>query len=54
MVAEYGLQKQDFLDLIDGMEMDADETATRGPASRYWIDIDRVVSTVGRLSVRVR
>ena len=54
VVAEYGLQKQDLLDLIDGMEMDADETATRGPdleiLDRY---CDRVASAVGRLSVRV-
>ena len=54
MVAEYGLQKQDLLDLIDGMEMDADETATRRPdleiLDRY---CDRVASAVGRLSVRV-
>ena len=54
VVAEYGLQKQDLLDLIDGMEMDADETATRGPdleiLDRYR---DRVASAAGRLSVRV-
>jgi squalene synthase HpnD len=53
-IAQYGLQKQDFLDLIDGMEMDADETATHGPVldtlDRY---CDRVASAVGRLSVRV-
>ena len=53
-VKAYGLQRQDFLDLIDGMEMDADETATHGPAlevlDRY---CDRVASAVGRLSVRI-
>lgn len=53
-IAEYGLQRQDLLDLIDGMEMDADETATHGPdmdvLDRY---CDRVASAVGRLSVRV-
>jgi len=53
-IAQYGLQRQDLLDLIDGMEMDADETATHGPdmetLDRY---CDRVASAVGRLSVRV-
>lgn len=53
-VAGYDLRKQDLLDLIDGMEMDADETATQGPdletLDRY---CDRVASAVGRLSVRV-
>ncbi len=54
VTAQYGLQKKDLIDLIDGMEMDADETATRGPdleiLDRY---CDRVASAVGRLSVRV-
>ncbi|MEC8776390.1 MAG: presqualene diphosphate synthase HpnD [Pseudomonadota bacterium] len=50
----YGLQKQDLLDLVDGMEMDADETATHGPSMEV-LDTycDRVASAVGRLSVRV-
>lgn len=54
VIAPYGLRKADLLDLIDGMEMDADETATHGPdldvLDRY---CDRVASAVGRLSVRV-
>ena len=50
----YDLQKQDFQDLIDGMEMDANETATHAPSMEI-LDIycDRVASSVGRLSVRV-
>lgn len=50
----YGLQKQDFQDLIDGMQMDADETATHAP-SMEMLDTycDRVASAVGRLSVRI-
>jgi len=50
----YGLQKQDLLDLIDGMEMDADESATHAPSMEV-LDTycDRVASAVGRLSVRV-
>lgn len=53
-VSDYGLLKQDLLDLIDGMEMDADETATHGPDLQT-LDLycDRVASAVGRLSVRV-
>ena len=54
VITKYGLLKQDLLDLIDGMEMDADESATHGPdmetLDRY---CDRVASAVGRLSVRV-
>jgi len=53
-IAQYGLQKQDLLDLIDGMEMDADETATHGPEMAVLDQYcDRVASAVGRLSVRV-
>lgn len=50
----YGLQKQDFQDLIDGMQMDADETATHAPSMEI-LDTycDRVASAVGRLSVRI-
>ena len=51
-VARYGLRKQDFIALIDGMEMDATE-ALRGP------DLDmlelycaRVAGAVGQLSIR--
>jgi squalene synthase HpnD len=53
-IAQYGLQKQDLLDLINGMEMDADETATHGPEMAILDQYcDRVASAVGRLSVRV-
>jgi len=51
-VAEYGLERADFLAVIEGMEMDAYE-AMRGPAmaalDRY---CDLVASAVGRLSVK--
>tara|TARA_B100000676_G_C18047661_1_gene829077 strand:+ start:74 stop:961 length:888 start_codon:yes stop_codon:yes gene_type:complete len=53
-IKSYGLQMQDFHDLIDGMEMDADETATHGPSMEILETYcDRVASAVGRLSVRV-
>ena len=48
----YGLEKQDFLDLIDGMEMDAVEDICAPSLSRLDTYCDRVASAVGRLSVR--
>ncbi len=51
-VQRYGLLRDDFLAIIDGMEMDAREDI-RGPSLTI-LDIycDRVASAVGRLSVR--
>jgi squalene synthase HpnD len=51
-VAEYGLAREDFLAVIEGMEMDAYEAIcapTRDELDRY---CDRVASAVGRLSVK--
>jgi phytoene synthase len=52
-VGDFGLRKDDFLAVIDGMEMDAAQDI-RAPdwatLDRY---CDRVASAVGRLSVRV-
>ncbi len=51
-IADYGLEKEDFLALIEGMEMDARE-AIRAPAMadlEYYCD--RVACAVGRLSVK--
>ena len=50
-IKTYGLKKQDFLDIVDGMQMDAD-----GPiVAPAWRDLDlycdRVASAVGRLCV---
>ena len=52
-VREFGLAKEDFLALIEGMEMDAAETLrlpTLGALEYY---CDRVACAVGRLSVKV-
>ena len=53
LVATYRLRREDFLALIDGMEMDAREDI-RAPSiaelDRY---CDNVASAVGRLSVRI-
>jgi phytoene synthase len=52
-VRDFDLQRQDFLDLIDGMEMDATE-AMRGPPMRELeLYCDRVAGAVGMLSIRV-
>jgi len=51
-VAEYGLAREDFLAVIEGMEMDAYEAIcapTLEELDRY---CDRVASAVGRLSVK--
>jgi phytoene synthase len=50
---DFDLAKEDFLALIDGMEMDAFDDI-RGPSAAI-LDLycDRVASAVGRLSVRV-
>jgi phytoene synthase len=53
IVKRYGLRQEDFLAVIDGMEMDVAEDI-RGP-SLATLDLycDRVASAVGRLSVKV-
>lgn len=52
-VAQYGLRKQDFMALIDGMEMDAGEDL-RGPSmATLELYCARVAGAVGLLSVRV-
>jgi squalene synthase HpnD len=52
-VRDFDLAREDFLALIDGMEMDAFDDI-RGPSAGI-LDLycDRVASAVGRLSVRV-
>jgi presqualene diphosphate synthase len=52
-VSAYGLRQQDFLAVIDGMQMDVDEDI-RGPAlGTLDLYCDRVASAVGRLSIKV-
>jgi len=52
-IGQFGLAKEDFLAVIDGMEMDIGEPI-RGPDFQT-LDLycDRVASAVGRLSVRI-
>ncbi len=52
-VVEYGLRREDFLALIEGMEMDAYEDMRGPPMAELERYCDRVASAVGRISVRV-
>jgi hypothetical protein len=49
----YKLEKEDFLAVIDGMEMDVGEPMRRPPFEVLDLYCDRVASAVGRLSVKV-
>lgn len=52
-VREYGLRREDFLAVIDGMEMDAAEEIRAPSLEALDLYCDRVASAVGRLSVRI-
>ncbi len=52
-VARYGLKSEDFLAIVDGMEMDVDEVIRAPAFEKLDLYCDRVASAVGRLSVRV-
>lgn len=51
-IADFGMVKEDFLAVVDGMEMDAEEDWRGPPMERLELYCDRVASAVGRLSVR--
>ncbi len=50
--AAFGLRAQDFLDVIDGMAMDAEAPIIAPARAELDLYCDRVASAVGRLSVR--
>jgi phytoene synthase len=50
---DFALRKEDFLAVIDGMEMDAAEDIRAPEWAKLDLYCDRVASAVGRLSVRV-
>ena len=52
-VAAFGLRQRDFLDVIDGMAMDAAADIRAPDAATLDLYCDRVASAVGRLSVRI-
>ncbi len=51
-VQAFNLRQQDFLDVIDGMEMDAGQAIVAPDWATLDLYCDRVASAVGRLSVR--
>ena len=52
-ITQFGLQQEDFLAIIDGVEMDAKEDIRAPSDETLDLYCDRVASAVGRLSVRV-
>ena len=52
-VRRYGLAREDFIAIIDGMAMDAAEDIRAPDAAKLELYCDRVASAVGRLSVRI-
>ena len=52
-VADFDLEKADFLAIIDGMQMDVDADIVAPDFATFDLYCDRVASAVGRLSVKV-
>jgi len=52
-IARYGLRKEDFLAVIDGMAMDVHEDIRAPELAILDLDCDRVASAVGRLPIKV-
>ena len=52
-VKRFGLQREDFLAIIDGMEMDVPQDIRAPDLATLDLYCDRVASAVGRLSVNV-
>jgi len=53
VVKRFGLRQEDFLAVIEGMEMDAAENIRAPTLDQLDVYCDRVASAVGRLSVRI-
>src|SRR5512141_3283877 len=52
-VQRFGLKREDFLAIVDGMEMDVPQDIRAPDMATLDLYCDRVASAVGRLSVRV-
>jgi len=52
-VQKFGLQREDFLAIVEGMEMDVPQDIRAPDLATLDLYCDRVASAVGRLSVRV-
>jgi len=53
VVERYGLDKADMLAVIDGMQTDAHDVVRMGDEAAFDLYLDRVASSVGRLSDKV-
>ena len=53
VVAQYGLRKEDFFTILDGMEMDVAEDIVAPDLATLDLYCERVASAVGRLSIKV-
>jgi presqualene diphosphate synthase len=53
VIRDYHVRREDFIAVIDGMEMDAGEPIIAPSLAELDLYCDRVASAVGRLSVRV-
>ncbi len=53
VIRDYQVRQEDFIAIIDGMEMDAGEPIIAPSLAELDLYCDRVASAVGRLSVRV-
>ena len=53
VIQDYHVRREDFIAIIDGMEMDAGAPIIAPPMAELDLYCDRVASAVGRLSVRV-
>jgi phytoene synthase len=52
-VARYGLRQEDFLAVLDGMDMDVAEDIVAPALATLDLYCDRVASAVGRLSIKI-
>jgi phytoene synthase len=52
-VAQFGLRKEDFLTVLDGMEMDVAEDIVAPDLATLDLYCERVASAVGRLSIKI-
>lgn len=52
-IHRFDLKKQDFIDVIDGMEMDVEHPIVAPSEQVFDLYCDRVASAVGRLAVRI-
>ena len=53
VVAQFGLRKEDFLTILDGMDMDVTEDIVAPDLATLDLYCERVASAVGRLSIKV-